>query len=370
MKSYAGYVSLPSTLDPAVAPYRSNIFFWFFEARHRPKTAPLTVWLQGGPGAPSTDQALGHNGPCIVNDDSNSTRLNPWSWNANSNLLYIDQPTQTGFTYDEIVDGVLSAVDGSIDVSGAEMPLNLTAVKGKFSSQDPTRAANTTQIASRALYHFIQAWFGEFEQYRRDNISIWSQSYGGHFAPALADTILREADPATSQLHKQPKKGGKTKAFKVGIDTVGVINGFFDMIIQGQTFPNFAMNNTYGIKAYSKANYTAALEIFESRGGCHDQAQACNRLMATGDPSHFANNQTVLEQCGKAFELCWNQVYLPYDMYSGVSLFPRELMDPMVRKLTSFVTSVILSILHMLMRTPFHRHLLMAFWQTNGFKRS
>jgi hypothetical protein len=25
--------------------------------------------------------ALSENGPCFVNDDSNSTRLNPWSWN-------------------------------------------------------------------------------------------------------------------------------------------------------------------------------------------------------------------------------------------------------------------------------------------------
>ncbi len=343
MKAYSGYVTLPSTLDPSVAPYQSHVFFWFFEARNHPKSAPLTVWLQGGPGSPSIDQALGHNGPCVVNEDSNSTRLNAWSWNTHSNLLYIDQPAQTGFTYDKIIEGVLTAVDGSIDVSGAEMPLNLTAVKGKFSSQDPTMAANTTQIAARALYHFIQAWFGEFDQYRRDNISIWSQSYGGHFAPALADTIMRENNPVTSQLRKQPKKGDKSKVFKIGIDTVGVINGFFDMIIQGRTFPDFAMNNTYGIRAYSEANYTAALEAYGSKGGCRDQGQACNRIMAESDPQHFANNETVLELCGKAFELCWNQVYLPYDLYSGVSLVSHPPVIAVLRELTFCAISVTLS---------------------------
>ena len=42
--SYAGYVDL--------AP-NSHTFFWFFEARHNPETAPLTLWLNGGPGSDS-----------------------------------------------------------------------------------------------------------------------------------------------------------------------------------------------------------------------------------------------------------------------------------------------------------------------------
>ena len=325
MKSYAGYVTLPPTLDPNVAPYTNNIFFWFFEAQNRPETAPLAVWLQGGPGAPSTDQALsGHNGPWVVNEDSNSTRSNPWAWNKNANMLYIDQPSQVGFTYDEAVEGVLNAVDGSIDTTGADVPLNLTSVKGIFPSQDPTKAANTTQIASRALFHFLQAWFEEFDIYRRDNISIWSQSYGGHFAPALADTIIRERNPATRELSKnvpRGKHGDRThQAFDIGIDTVGIINGFYDLKIQAESFPDFAVNNTYGIKAYSQKMFANTSESFKSQGGCLDLAEKCNQLMAEGDPKHFANNATVLEQCGKAFEVCWNKVYLPYELESGVSL--------------------------------------------------
>lgn len=54
VKSYAGYVRLPA--GSQYAPYEQNIFFWFFEARSNPKSAPLTVWLQGGPGMGSTSQ--------------------------------------------------------------------------------------------------------------------------------------------------------------------------------------------------------------------------------------------------------------------------------------------------------------------------
>jgi carboxypeptidase C (cathepsin A) len=44
VKSYSGYVDLSP---------ESHTFFWFFEARHDPKNAPITLWLNGGPGSDS-----------------------------------------------------------------------------------------------------------------------------------------------------------------------------------------------------------------------------------------------------------------------------------------------------------------------------
>ena len=44
VNSYSGYVDLDD---------ETHIFFWFFEARHDPATAPLTLWLNGGPGSDS-----------------------------------------------------------------------------------------------------------------------------------------------------------------------------------------------------------------------------------------------------------------------------------------------------------------------------
>ena len=53
VKSYSGYVTLPQS---QLTPFEQNLFWIFFEARNSPQTAPLTLWLQGGPGLPSTDQ--------------------------------------------------------------------------------------------------------------------------------------------------------------------------------------------------------------------------------------------------------------------------------------------------------------------------
>ena len=44
VNSYAGYIDLAPD---------AHTFFWFFEARHNPAEAPLTLWLNGGPGSDS-----------------------------------------------------------------------------------------------------------------------------------------------------------------------------------------------------------------------------------------------------------------------------------------------------------------------------
>ena len=44
VNSYSGYIDISPT---------SHTFFWFFEARKNPETAPLTLWLNGGPGSDS-----------------------------------------------------------------------------------------------------------------------------------------------------------------------------------------------------------------------------------------------------------------------------------------------------------------------------
>lgn len=54
VKSYSGYIHLPPHfLGGEDQGYPINTFFWFFESRKDPKSAPLSVWLSGGPGGSS-----------------------------------------------------------------------------------------------------------------------------------------------------------------------------------------------------------------------------------------------------------------------------------------------------------------------------
>ena len=75
-KAWAGYVHMPvSYLEDIEGddPYNISLFFWYVEARENPQTAPLGIYLAGGPGESSLNGAAEDGGPCSVAKDSNST---------------------------------------------------------------------------------------------------------------------------------------------------------------------------------------------------------------------------------------------------------------------------------------------------------
>lgn len=164
VKSYSGYIYLPASLEEG-RDYDIHTFFWFFEARKNPANAPLSLWLQGGPGSPSTPAALGENGPCRVSSNSKDTVLNEWSWNTEVNMLYIDQPVQVGFSYDSLINGTINEVVSPFDVTAVEelsmLDLNTTYIEGRFASGNPLSTTNTTGTAALAVWHFMEIWLTE-----------------------------------------------------------------------------------------------------------------------------------------------------------------------------------------------------------------
>ncbi|OAR01017.1 hypothetical protein LLEC1_07349 [Akanthomyces lecanii] len=290
VKSYAGHVHLPASLLRDIHgvkhEYDTNTFFWFFEARHDPENAPLAIWLNGGPGASSMAGLLQENGPCFINEDSKTVRNNPWSWNNHVNMLYIDEPNQVGFSYDTptnftiIVDGERETTSTVTDFSKVDIPeLNSTTRVGTLSSNDKLHTVNTTAEAAHALWHFAQAFFWEFPHYKPndDRISLWAESYGGHYGPGFARFFQQQNEKILNGTLDD-----KT-AHYMHLDTLGIINGVIDATHREEAGIIFPFNNTYGIQAYTQEYYDELMHNFTKPGGCRDQILHCQDVLDDRD---------------------------------------------------------------------------------------
>lgn len=90
VNSYSGFLDIADD---------KHLFFWFFESRNHPESDPITLWLNGGPGADNMGGLFDEIGPCSLNEDGTSTVLREGtSWNGISNLLFVTQPVGVGFS--------------------------------------------------------------------------------------------------------------------------------------------------------------------------------------------------------------------------------------------------------------------------------
>ncbi|KFY09286.1 hypothetical protein V491_08278 [Pseudogymnoascus sp. VKM F-3775] len=302
VKSYSGYVHLPPGLLSDISgenqDYPINTFFWFFESRKDPKNAPLAIWLNGGPGGSSLMGGLQENGPCFIGSDSNSTYLNPWSWNNEVNMLYLDQPAQVGFSYDVLTNITVDlAQEGELkkmiptDFTDGVPEQNNTFYVGTGGSQSLGKTANTTVHAAHALWHFAQTWFAEFPAYKPndDRVSLWTESYGGHYGPGFFKFFQQQNEKINNGTIDEEG------THYIHLDTLGIVNGLLDNLIQSPSYYQMAYNNTYGIQHISKEQYERSIYEYERPGGCREKLAACQKLAEAEDPDWRGNVPSVIK---------------------------------------------------------------------------
>ncbi|KAK3705486.1 hypothetical protein LTR37_013303 [Vermiconidia calcicola] len=304
VKSYAGYVHLPpnaSYESHEDQHYPINTFFWFFEARKDPHNAPLAIWLNGGPGGSSLMGALSENGPCFVGRDSNSTYLNPWSWNNEVNMLYLDQPNQVGYSYDVLTnitttmghEGLFGLDVGTADFTNGIPEQNFTFLVGTTGSQILDHTSNSTKHSATALWHFAQTWFEEFPHYKPadEQISLFTESYGGHYGPAFVEFFMRQNELIANGTIAGPG------AHYLHLNTLGIINGCVDQEAMATSYATFTRNNTYGLDIFTEAQFYRAMYDLTRPNGTLDKIEECRRLQRELDPDDRGDVPEVNAYC-------------------------------------------------------------------------
>ncbi|KAH8807740.1 Alpha/Beta hydrolase protein [Xylogone sp. PMI_703] len=91
LSSHSGWVD--------IGPKR--LFYWYQQARQSTPDTPVILWVQGGPGESSLIGALLETGACqIARDRHQSLRNNPHSWVEAAHIIYLEQDSNIGFSYD------------------------------------------------------------------------------------------------------------------------------------------------------------------------------------------------------------------------------------------------------------------------------
>lgn len=147
---YSGYLDIPNSNG-------KSLHYVFVESQNDPTTDPVILWLNGGPGCSSMDGLFYEHGPFIF-PDGNSTTLvvNPYSWNTNASVIYLESPAGVGFSI-------------------------LGNVANNYTTDQITAHDNLL-----ALLQFFKGFF----EYRTQPFYITGESYAGIYVPTLALQIV------------------------------------------------------------------------------------------------------------------------------------------------------------------------------------
>ena len=88
--------------------YDNHFFYWLFPQTDSSADTPLILYMNGGPGSTSMNALFTENGPLRVaqvdpeDQDSYQVTYEPQlSWQQAGDLLFVDQPVGTGWSYGE-----------------------------------------------------------------------------------------------------------------------------------------------------------------------------------------------------------------------------------------------------------------------------
>ncbi|CAN6381852.1 unnamed protein product [Urochloa humidicola] len=148
---YGGYITVDEEAGRA-------LYYWLQEANRGdadPATAPLLLWLNGGPGCSSIGSgALEEQGAFRLHPDG-ELFLNDFAWNKVANVLFLESPAGVGYSYSNTSSDLVVGDERTAEDS----------------------------------YTFLVKWFERFPRYKYRDFYIAGESYAGHYVPQLSQLV-------------------------------------------------------------------------------------------------------------------------------------------------------------------------------------
>ncbi|XP_028767749.1 serine carboxypeptidase-like 12 [Neltuma alba] len=145
-----------------------QLFYYFIESERDPDEDPLLLWLTGGPGCSGFSGLVYEVGPLSFDYAKSSSgevkvpvlKLNPYSWTTVSNMIFIDAPVGTGFSYATNPEAYL--VDDWLSVT--------------------------------QTHEFLRKWLLSHPRFLKHPLYISGDSYSGIIIPILVSKISDDND--------------------------------------------------------------------------------------------------------------------------------------------------------------------------------
>ena len=148
---FSGYINLAGT--------EKQIHYWLVEAETSPETAPLSFWTNGGPRCSGLIGFMTEQGP-FRPDANGGLFQNPYAWNKNVNMVFLEQPVGVGFSY----------------------------------STDENDYKTGDDQAAKDNLATVLGFIKKFPHLNHSELFITSESYGGHYMPTWANEIVKYND--------------------------------------------------------------------------------------------------------------------------------------------------------------------------------
>jgi len=238
----------------------TKYFFWLFESKSNPSKDPLIMWLSGGPGCSSQLALFAENGPCRISKDGRRTTVNPYSWHANANVMWVDQPAGVGFS------------------------------TGLGTHNEKGVAEN--------MWVFLQNFAREWPEYMANGFYIFGESYAGHYVPAIGH-----------QIYSKNKAG---EGIRIPLKGVGIGNGLTDPEVQYRYYPEMGTTGARDLGGHAPAGVINSKEGWVMKAmvpPCIAAIHYCNKGFNTASGAVY--NATA---CLAAYDLCNLMSQIPYEL--------------------------------------------------------